>query len=205
MIPKEFKFLIINLSQGKKWVEARTEGEFHHIYEHPGKRCVCTNRPIYNVCVLKNKFNGRLFEVGVGCAKEGFGLVQGENLFAAAKRIRIDVSKSLGKDALDFCKSRGIINDYEYSFYENTGLMRNLSGKQDQLRKKINRKFLDFVSGQKSLVLKMEEILNLGESGKDVEAKDFIKSIRSQFLKNGRLTDNQSEALNKVYYKLFNE
>jgi transcriptional regulator CtsR len=67
-------------------------------------------------------------------------------IFAAIKRIRKDITKSLNADAVVFFNDRGLLTPWEYNFLQDTLARRVLSPAQSAARENINRKVLSAVS-----------------------------------------------------------
>jgi len=79
--------------------------------------------------------------VGNVCVKRFLGL-RSDTIFQSLKRIRKDITKSIGADATVFFHERGIINDWEYRFQQDTMRKRSLSFAQLQTRRQINEKVI---------------------------------------------------------------
>jgi hypothetical protein len=101
---------------------------------------------IYNICIIENLKNGNKAEVGNCCVKKFMDVDIGDKVILSINRIKKDITKGLNKITLDYLYDNNIINDWEYNFSLNTKLKRRLSGKQLDIRKKINNKFLKFTS-----------------------------------------------------------
>ena len=196
---------ILKLSNSTGFSDAKQEWAFHYIFEKRNGKCLCGRNPIANVCVIKNRVNGFTTEIGNCCMKKVFGFEGGDKLFSAKRRLEQDVTKTLGYDVLDFIKERGVISDFEYKFYDDTMTKRILSEKQSDMRVRINNKYLDYVSGEEGTLFKIDSIINWNRNNKKLGANDFIRSLRTQYMRKGILSKDQMSALNKIHYKIFVE
>ncbi|MGY3572905.1 hypothetical protein [Bradyrhizobium sp. USDA 4504] len=68
--------------------------------------------------------------------------IRSDLIFAALKRIRKDITKSLNEDAVVLCFQNGLINQWEYEFLQDTKRKRSLTEKQMVKRMDINKKVL---------------------------------------------------------------
>lgn len=197
----EYKLIeeIINLSNSDNWDTAKEEWLFHHAYYHSsGLTCLCGHRPIKNICVLKNRLNKTEAEVGNCCVTKFLGIEDGTIVFSAISRLKKDLSKSLGKEAFEFIKSKSILNEFECAFYLDTIGKRILSDKQMAIRQRINTKFLNFTSSEGSIdQIKIESILIWAKSKADFQT-DFVISVKSSFERNGKLSDKQIQAIDNI-------
>jgi len=66
-------------------------------------------------------------------------------IFAAIRRIRKDITKSLNADAIAFFYEPKLLSEWEYDFLQSTKSMRNLSLKQASIRQRINEKVLAII------------------------------------------------------------
>lgn len=136
---------ILDLSKANNWDKARKEWYLDYIYEIPRQddpeTCLCGHYPIREVCVIKNKENGNEAIVGNCCVNKFIGLTTNK-LFSSIKNVKKDNSKSFNADVIDLAYKRGIINDWEYSFYQNIWRKRKLSKKQLIHKNEINEKLL---------------------------------------------------------------
>jgi len=137
----EFKLAeeIVRLSQGRTWDEAKLEWSLSEVYyqEEPDT-CLCGHFPINEICVLRNNRNSRSAEVGNVCVKKFLGLPS-DKIFQALRRVASDQARALNAEAIQHARSRGWINDWEKDFYFDTMRKRNLTEKQLNTRKQINR------------------------------------------------------------------
>jgi len=133
---------IIIRSHSDVWETAKLEWELKTIIEVKDPEiCLCGHSPIKKICILQNMINQLRVRVGNCCVKNFMGL-HSDKIFGAIKRIRVDRSKSLNAEVLQFVHDKRWISDWDYRFSINTMRKRNLSIKQLQWRKKINSKVL---------------------------------------------------------------
>lgn len=133
---------ILGLSEAKQWALARAEWDLHEIYfvDEP-TTCLCTHFPIIEVCVLHNRLNGKLAEVGNVCVNKFLGLPS-KIIFDGLKRVAKDGSKTLNASAVHYAYRKGWVNDWEYGFLNSTARKKLLTGKQLAKREDINRRVL---------------------------------------------------------------
>lgn len=135
---------ILKLSKATDWEAARREWRLTHIYEEPGRTCLCEHHPITDICVIRNGTTGHAAEVGNVCVKRFLG-IRSDLIFAGVKRVRLDPTKALNADAIVFFHRAGIINDWEYSFLQSTKRKRSLTAKQANKRLSINQRVIRVV------------------------------------------------------------
>jgi hypothetical protein len=75
--------------------------------------------------------------VGNMCVGQFLG-IRSDIVFQSLKRIRKDITKSLGAEATVYFFERRILNELEYKFQQSTARNRNLTARQIEARKKIN-------------------------------------------------------------------
>lgn len=133
---------ILARSTAKVWDAAKLEWTLYEVFEsdEPGT-CLCRHYPIIEHCVLRNKTNGVLTTVGNCCVKKFIGLPSGL-IFQAAKRVRLDTSRSLNGEAIEYAREHGWINDWEQECYFRVMRKRRLSEKQQAKKRQINERFL---------------------------------------------------------------
>jgi hypothetical protein len=137
---------ILALSEASDWEVARREWSLVDVYEaDEPETCLCGHRPIIEICCLSNKVTGKRTDVGNRCVKRFLGF-RSDLIFAALKRIRGDVTKSLNADAIAFFRERGVLNSWEYTFAQDILKKRNLSSAQLASRRKMNEKVLAAVA-----------------------------------------------------------
>lgn len=145
---QQLKREILALSQSLDWEMAKKEWRLISISEaEEPETCLCGHFPIRELCSISNKITGNTIDVGNVCVKRFIGL-RSDLIFSAIKRIRKDLTKSLGPDATVLFFEKGVISQWEYQFQQNTMLKRNLSPKQLDARMNINKKVLSAVSRQ---------------------------------------------------------
>lgn len=133
---------ILKRSQSQIWDIAKREWSLNQIYEaEEPETCLCGHFPIIEICILRNKLNAQFATVGNCCVKKFIGLPS-DLIFQAVKRVRKDNQKSLNAEAIQHAYEKNWINEWEYTFSIDTRHKRNLSGKQLQIRMKVNEKML---------------------------------------------------------------
>ncbi|WP_227286542.1 hypothetical protein [Boseongicola sp. H5] len=143
---RQLKAAILAMSKATDWETARKEWALVDIIEaDEPETCLCGHFPIVEICAIHNRVTGHSTEVGNVCVKRFLG-VRSDLIFTGIKRIRKDPTKSLNADSIAFFRQRGLINDWEYGFLQDTMKKRNLSLKQMGTRKRINLKVLGAVS-----------------------------------------------------------
>lgn len=139
---QQLKAHILSLSDAAIWEVAVKEWSLVGIHEADDPdTCACGHFPIIEICSIRNRITGHLTEVGNVCVKRFLGL-RSDLIFTAIKRIRRDPDKSLNADAVAFFHERGLLNQWEYGFCQNTMRLRNLSRAQIAKRRCINQKVL---------------------------------------------------------------
>lgn len=133
---------ILDLSKASDWETARKEWVLFDVYEaDEPETCLCGHFPIIEICQISNRITKNSTEVGNRCVKRFLGF-RSDLIFKAIKVIRKDMAKSLNADAIAFFMDRGLFNDWEYRFLQNTMRKRTLSTAQLSARKRINEKVL---------------------------------------------------------------
>lgn len=136
---------ILALSAATDWEVARKEWSLVDISEaDEPETCLCGHFPIIEICTIANRVTNHRAEIGNRCVKRFLGL-RSDLIFAAIKRIRKDITKSLNADAVVFFRERGLLTPWEYDFLQDTMAKRSLSLAQAAMREKLNRKILDAV------------------------------------------------------------
>lgn len=137
---------ILALSQASDWEVARKEWSLVDISEaDEPDTCLCGHFPIIEICQIANRVTGQRTEVGNRCVKRFLGF-RSDLIFAAIKRIRKDITKSLNADAIAFFNERGLLTTWEYGFLQDTMQKRALSPAQSTTRQRINEKVLAAIS-----------------------------------------------------------
>lgn len=136
---------ILKRSESENWDSAKTEWKFINVFESENdETCLCGHYPIKNICIIENIKNGQAVEIGNCCVKKFINVDVGDKVISSRKRVKKDINKGLNEATLNYLYENNIINDWEYKFSMDTKLKRNLSGKQLNIRLKINAKFLKF-------------------------------------------------------------
>ena len=136
---------IIEKSVSKQWDTARLEWVLVNVYEtDEPDTCLCGHYPIKEICVLKNKRNNEIVEVGNCCVKKiwSFG---SDKILKSVKSIKKDITKSVNVECLGLAFKKNIINEKDYKFYLDIWRKRNLSEKQDKWKKDINTRILSIL------------------------------------------------------------
>lgn len=143
---KQLKAAILSMSMAPEWESAKSEWKLVGIGESDTpETCLCGHFPIIELCTITNRVTNKTTDVGNVCVKRFLGF-RSDLIFAAIKRIRGDIDKSINAEAAIFFHERGIINDWEYGFQQNTFRKRHLTGAQMATRHSINRKILSGIS-----------------------------------------------------------
>jgi hypothetical protein len=138
---KRLKEHILSLSHADDWELAVKEWQLIGVFRSDPTSCPCGQRPIVELCWLRNRVTRHETYVGNVCVDRFLG-IDARLIFAAIRRITDDIEKSLNDDAIVFFRERGLLTRWEYTFLEDTRLKRNLSGKQLDQRVRINKKVL---------------------------------------------------------------
>ena len=139
---QQLKAEILARSKATDWEIAKKEWKLVGISEADKlETCLCGHTPIIELCTITNSTTGKTVDVGNVCVKRFLGL-RSDTIFQSLKRIRKDITKSIGADATVFFHERGIINDWEYRFQQDTMRKRSLSFAQLQTRRQINEKVI---------------------------------------------------------------
>jgi len=137
---------ILARSKALDWETARKEWGLVTIFEaDEPETCLCGHYPIIEICEIANRITKRNAEVGNCCVKRFLGL-RSDLIFTGLKRIRKDIDKGLNADAVAYFREKGVLNDWEYGFLQNTMRKRNLSFAQAEKRRGINTKVLAAVA-----------------------------------------------------------
>ena len=133
---------IVELSDADGWEIARAEWDLHQIYfaDEP-ETCLCAHFPIIEVCVLRNRKNGKIARVGNVCVNKFLG-IPSKIIFDGIKRISKDRGKALNSSAAHYAFRQGWVNEWERGFLTDTAKRRNLSGNQAAKRIQINEHVL---------------------------------------------------------------
>lgn len=139
---------LLRLSQSKNWDEAKLEWDLVDVerMEEP-EQCICGHYPIIEVCTIRNNKTKLESRVGNCCVKK-FNNTS-DKIFRGVAKIRKDVEKSLNSETLSFAKQNGWIDTIEWNFYINVLRRRNLSEKQLNWKKAINKKIIFKINKKK--------------------------------------------------------
>jgi hypothetical protein len=139
---QHLKTEILARSRATDWELAKSEWYLVSISEaDEPETCLCSHFPIVELCTIANRLTQVQVDVGNVCVKRFLGF-RSDLVFAAIKRIRADISRSINVDAAVLFHERGIINSWEYGFLQSTMSKRSLTDKQLQTRITINKKIL---------------------------------------------------------------
>lgn len=142
---QQLKSEILALSKAEDWEVAKKEWKLAAVSEaDTPETCLCGHYPIIELCSINNSLTGNSVDVGNVCVKRFLGL-RSDLIFQSIKRIKKDLDKSLGADATAFFHERGVINNWEYQFQQNTMRKRVLSEAQATTRRSINKKVLNTI------------------------------------------------------------
>lgn len=142
---KQLKEHILARSHASTWEVAVKEWGLTGVHEaDEPETCPCGHFPIIEICSIHNRVTNRSTEVGNVCVKRFLGL-RSDLIFAAIKRIRKDLDKTLNADAIAFFYERGVINNWEHNFCQNTMRLRNLTFNQLKTRHGVNSKVLNAI------------------------------------------------------------
>jgi hypothetical protein len=139
---QQLKAAILQLSRATDWEVAKKEWKLIEVSEaDEPETCLCGHYPIIELCTISNGITGSTVDVGNVCVKRFLGF-RSDLIFKSLKRVRGNLDKSLGADATAFFFERGVLNEWEYRFQQDTMHKRDLSDKQLHTRRKINEKVL---------------------------------------------------------------
>ncbi|WBX72941.1 hypothetical protein PG913_08505 [Tenacibaculum pacificus] len=194
---------IIKLSNSDIWSSAKLEWNFEYAYySEELQRCLCGHYPIKNVCVIKNSDNKNETEVGNCCVNKFLGIEDGNKIFTSIKKLKIDKSKSMSPEVLEYLRKKNVLTEFDYKFYSDTIRKRKLSDKQLAIRERINQKLIDFTSYESnSNFTRINLVLKWAED-KSWFDKTFVNSLKSSCEKKGKLTEKQTLALESIIKKL---
>lgn len=140
---EQLKAEMLALSNSADWNEAKTEWELHSVVRVSEEQfCLCGHHPIFQICTLKNQVNTKLADVGNVCVEKFLGM-RSKRIFSALKRVRLDPSKNLNRDALDIFVNLRVIGlqdrDYYLSYYRRRV---NITEEQKKHRLTINTRII---------------------------------------------------------------
>lgn len=136
---------ILQLSVSEEWLEAKPEWELHAVYHDASLRsCECGHEPINQICIIKNRENGKQAEVGNVCV-HNFMQLASRRIFAVLKRVRTNLTKSLNPRSLELFVGRGAISKSEMDDYLLYWRKRsNMTDEQRRQKLDINERVLAF-------------------------------------------------------------
>lgn len=190
---------IICLSESKEWDFAKLEWKFESAYYSEYlQRCLCGHYPIKNICVIKNRENSLITEVGNCCINKFLGIDDGNKIFSSVKRVQEDISASISAEVIEYLLRKNAISDFDYNFYKSIWRKRILSDKQLEIKKRINNQFLNFTSYEtNSHFNKINLVLKWAEENTFFDP-NFVLSLKKSCQSKGVLSDNQLLSLNKI-------
>ncbi|MDR3451148.1 MAG: hypothetical protein P4M15_15620 [Alphaproteobacteria bacterium] len=142
---QQLKTEILALSKAQEWEVAKKEWKLVEISEASDpETCLCGHYPIIELCTISNIVTGRSVDVGNVCVKRFLGF-RSDLIFTSVKKIRNDINKSIGADAIVFFYERDVINSWEYNFLQDNMRKRILTPSQAAKRRTINQKILNSI------------------------------------------------------------
>lgn len=132
---------IVAMSVSEHWGIARSEWDLHSIYFSEKSQCLCSHAPIKEICVLRNRLNGNMTEVGNVCVNKFIGLPSAL-IFDSLKRVEKDESKGLNEEAARYLLHQGWISADDFDFLIRTSRKRALSVPEMTRRRGINADML---------------------------------------------------------------
>lgn len=130
------------------WDEAKFEWELIDI-EHTKEpdTCTCGHYPICELCWIKNNKTKSVALVGNHCIKQFIN--RSDKIFKCFSRLRKKNDSSLNSETIEFAFEKNLINNWEKDFYFNIWRKRNLTTKQEDKKKQINKKILNYIQKNK--------------------------------------------------------
>ncbi|QBH00045.1 hypothetical protein [Xanthomonas oryzae] len=136
---ERLKAHILPLSQSDRFDVARTEWDLVGVeITEDFDRCPC-GQEIKEHCYITNRITGESTYVGNVCINRFLGISTG-TLFDGLKRIANDPHANANLDVIRHGLKLGFIYESEYDFLVSTRLKRNLSLRQLEWKRKINRR-----------------------------------------------------------------
>jgi hypothetical protein len=136
---ERLKAHILPLSRSSRFDIARTEWDLVGVeITEEFDNCPC-GQEIKEHCYITNRITGESTYVGNVCINRFIGIDTG-TLFDGLKRIAKDPYANANLDVIEHGRKLGFIYDSEYNFLVETRLKRNLSAKQREWKRKINRR-----------------------------------------------------------------
>jgi hypothetical protein len=133
---------ILALSESKRIGSAVAEWTLDNIViaKEP-QICLCGHFPIIEICILRNLKNANIAEVGNCCVKR-FMNIPSDKIFDGIKRIKKDILRSVNREILDHAHKKGVIDDWQFTFYLDIIRKRKLSDRQQAKKIEINKQIL---------------------------------------------------------------
>lgn len=129
-------------SVASTWEKAREEWTLQEIHkEEKPEVCLCGHSPIYEFCVVKNRYNNNSAIVGNVCAQKFLGLPF-TRIFAALQRVSSNLGKPLNPEVVEHAFSRGWFDEAEYNFYMETWRKHGINQRQGAKRVLLNERVL---------------------------------------------------------------
>jgi len=141
---ERLKAHIVPLSRADSFELARLEWELIGIeVSNEFDHCPC-GQQIKEHCYIENRKNQNRTYVGNVCINRFLGIETG-NLFDGLRRIREDITANPNEDLIRHAYKFGYIFEKEYGFLMQTRFKRQLTVRQLEWKKKINRRILNKV------------------------------------------------------------
>lgn len=145
---ERLKAHILPLSHSARFEVARTEWDLVSVeITEEFDNCPC-GQEIKEHCYITNRITGESTYVGNVCINRFIGIDTG-SLFDGLKRIAKDPYANANFDVIEHGRKLGFIYDSEYGFLVETRRKRNLSPKQLEWKRKINRRIIQQISVQR--------------------------------------------------------
>jgi len=194
---------IIKLSNSDSWNNAKIEWDFDYAYYSEDlQTCLCGHHPIKNICVIKNTENKNEAEVGNCCVNKFLGIEDGNKIFTSIKKLKVDITKSMNSEVLEYLRKKKVLTDFDYTFYSDTIRKRKLSEKQQAIRERINQNLIDFTSYESNSNFSKINLVMKWAEDKSWFDKTFVMSLKSSCEKKGKLSDKQKTGLENIIMKL---
>lgn len=197
----EYKLIeeIMKRSVSDNWNQAKLEWFFEYAYQDENfQTCLCGHNPIKNICVIKNTKNDDITEVGNCCVTKFMGIDDGKKIFGSISNLKKDILKSINPEVIQYLYDKKVIDDFEFKFYLNIHRKRILSTKQKDIKLRINKKFLEFSTIESNQsISKIQKVKEWATNQPNFDTS-FINSLETAFNRNGKLSEKQLAALNKI-------
>ena len=132
---------IVAKSVSDRWEIARSEWELDSVHFVEKSECLCSHAPIKEICVLRNRLNGNMTEVGNVCVNNFIGLPS-SLIFDSLKRVEKDETKALNEEAARYLLHQGWISADDLDFLIRTRRKRVLPVPEMTRRRGINAAML---------------------------------------------------------------